>query len=292
METISEQKCFGGMQGVYRHRSRITGTDMRFAVYLPPAPGGEPLPVLWYLSGLTCTEENFTVKAGAQRFASENRMALIAPDTSPRGAGLPGEDDDYDFGAGAGFYLDATIAPWSENYRMYSYISVELPELVFGKFPLDPDRQGITGHSMGGHGALTLALRNPDTYSSVSAFSPICAPSQVPWGRKAFEGYLGPDEAAWGEYDATELIRNGHRAGHILIDQGDADDFLHGQLRPDLLQSVCDETGQSVEIRMQPGYDHSYFFISTFIGDHIRYHAQTLARSDRGNDPESGGVNP
>ena len=276
METISLQKCFGGKQGVYRHRSETTGTEMRFALYLPPAPAERPLPLLWYLSGLTCTEENFTVKAGAQRFAAEHGLALIVPDTSPRGSNVPREDEDYDFGTGAGFYVDAVVAPWCEHYRMYSYVAVELPELIFGEFPLDPARQGITGHSMGGHGALTLALKHPETYRSVSSFSPICAPSRVPWGRKAFEGYLGMDEDAWRAYDAVELVRNGHKTSKILIDQGDADDFLESQLRPDLFQAACDESGQAVEIRMQPGYDHSYFFISTFIGDHIRFHAQSL----------------
>ena len=276
METISENKCHGGTQGVYRHRSECTGTDMRFAVYLPAAAEERKVPVLWYLSGLTCTEENFTVKAGAQRYAAEFGVALIAPETSPRGAGVAGEDEDYDFGTGAGFYLDAVVHPWSGHYSMYSYITAELPRLVFAEFPLDVERQGITGHSMGGHGALTLALKNPETYRSVSAFSPICAPSQVPWGQKAFTGYLGKDYEEWRDHDATELVRSGHRTSRILIDQGDADDFLQSQLRPDLFQAACDEQGQSVEIRMQPGYDHSYYFISTFIGDHVRFHARSL----------------
>ena len=217
------------------------------------------------------------MKAGAQSYAAASGVALIAPDTSPRGAGVTGEDEDYDFGTGAGFYLDAVAHPWSGHYCMYTYLTEELPQLLFARFPLDVGRQGITGHSMGGHGALTLALKNPDTYRSVSAFSPICAPSQVPWGKKAFAGYLGEDDEGWRDYDATELIRSGRRTSRILIDQGDADDFLQSQLRPDILQAACDEQGQPVEIRMQPGYDHSYYFISTFIGDHVRFHARSLA---------------
>jgi S-formylglutathione hydrolase len=278
MQTISEQKCFGGVQGIYSHQSPTTGTDMRFSVYVPPAGSVRSLPVLWYLSGLTCTEENFTVKAGAQRFAAEHGVILVAPDTSPRGAGLPGEDDAYDFGSGAGFYLDATVAPWSVHYKMYTYITAELPELVFQHFPsADDRRQGITGHSMGGHGALTIALKNPKVYRSVSAFSPICAPSQVPWGKKAFSGYLGDNRKAWKQYDATELVDAGYSTGPILIDQGDADDFLDEQLRPDLFRDTCRQAGQVLELRIQPGYDHSYYFIATFVGEHIAYHARALA---------------
>lgn len=275
MKTIIEQKCFGGTQGVYAHASSGTGTDMRFAVYQPARTDGL-MPVLWYLSGLTCTEENFVIKAGAQRYAAEHRLILVAPDTSPRSAGLPGEEDDYDFGTGAGFYVDATRSPWSAHYRMYSYIVNELPELVFQHFAADPARQGITGHSMGGHGALTIGLKNPNIYRSVSAFSPICAPSQVPWGTKALAGYLGEEESAWAQYDATQLVLQGHKTSKILIDLGDADEFLNVQLRPDLLQDACDIMGQAVEIRYQPGYDHSYYFIATFIGDHIRFHGQAL----------------
>ena len=276
METLSEQRCFGGVQGTYSHESRETGTPMRFAVFTPPGAGEGIVPVLWYLSGLTCTEENFTVKAGAQRYAAEHGILLVAPDTSPRGAGIDGEEDDYDFGTGAGFYVDATEPPWDGNYRMYSYLTLELPELVFARFPGDRARQGITGHSMGGHGALTIGLRNPDTYGSISAFSPICAPMQCPWGRKALNGYLGDDRDSWKVHDATELIRAGALSQEILVDQGDADEFLGTQLKPELLTSVCREMGQPVNFRMQPGYDHSYHFVATFIGDHVRFHAERL----------------
>lgn len=276
MDTLSEQRCFGGVQGIYSHASCETGAPMRFSVFAPPAAGEGTVPVLWYLSGLTCTEENFTVKAGAQRYAAEHGIMLVAPDTSPRGAGIDGEDDDYDFGTGAGFYVDATEPPWDGNYRMYSYVTRELPELVFSRFPGDRDRQGITGHSMGGHGALTIGLRNPDTYGSISAFSPICAPMQCPWGRKALGGYLGEDRDAWKVHDATELIRAGALGREILVDQGDADDFLGEQLKPELLIAVCGEMGQPVNFRMQPGYDHSYHFVATFIGDHVRFHAERL----------------
>ncbi len=277
METISENRCFGGVQGVYRHASRETGTDMRFAVYLPPGADGSRLPVLWYLSGLTCTEENFTVKAGAQRYAAEHGLVLVAPDTSPRGAGVAGEDDDYDFGTGAGFYVDATEAPWSRNYRMYSYLTGELRDLVAEHFPVDNERQGITGHSMGGHGALTIALKNPDAYRSVSAFAPICAPSQCPWGEKALGGYLGADRDAWAAHDATALVAAGARtAGTILIDQGEADSFLDRELKPELFADACRRSGQPLQLRMQNGYDHSYFFIASFIGEHVAFHAAAL----------------
>lgn len=276
MDTLSEQRCFGGVQGIYSHASRETGTPMRFSVFAPPAALEGTVPVLWYLSGLTCTEENFTVKAGAQRYAAEHGIMLVAPDTSPRGAGIDGEDDDYDFGTGAGFYVDATEPPWDGNYRMYSYVTRELPELVFSRFPGDRDRQGITGHSMGGHGALTIGLRNPDTYGTISAFSPICAPMQCPWGRKALGGYLGEDRDAWKVHDATELIRAGALVREILVDQGDADDFLGEQLKPELLVAVCGEMGQPVNFRMQPGYDHSYHFVASFIGDHVRFHSERL----------------
>ena len=276
MEIISEQKCFGGIQGVYSHVSETTNTPMRFAVYRPPAAEQDAVPVLWYLSGLTCTEENFTVKAGAQRYAAAHGLMLVAPDTSPRGAGIDGEDDDYDFGTGAGFYVDATEPPWNRHYRMYSYITAELPSLVLARFPARADAQGIFGHSMGGHGALTIALKHPDTYRSVSAFAPICAPSQVPWGHKALGGYLGADSDAWCDYDATGLIARGHRTAAILVDQGSDDDFLDNQLRPDLLKTACQQAGQSLELRMQPGYDHSYYFIASFIEDHIAHHSRFL----------------
>lgn len=276
LETVSETRCFGGVQGVYRHDSTETGTPMRFAVYRPPQAERGPVPVLWWLSGLTCTEENVTVKAGAQRTAAEHGLMLVAPDTSPRGLDLPGEHDAYDFGSGAGFYVDATEAPWSAHYRMYSYVRDELPALVAAHFPMDPARQGIFGHSMGGHGALVLALRNPDRYRSVSAFAPIVAPTRVPWGEKAFTGYLGHDRAAWTAYDATALVVDTAWRGPILVDQGDADTFLGTQLTPDVFRDAAHAAGVHVTLRMQPGYDHSYFFIATFIGDHIAHHAAAL----------------
>jgi S-formylglutathione hydrolase len=276
LETVSESRCFGGVQGVYSHASEQTGCSMRFSVYRPPQAEAGPVPVLYWLSGLTCTEENFTVKAGAQRYAAEHGLMLVAPDTSPRGVGLPGEDEDYDFGSGAGFYVDATVSPWAAHYRMYGYVTKELPPLILDHFPGDAARQGIFGHSMGGHGALVCALRNPELYKSVSAFAPIVAPTQVPWGRKAFAGYLGPDEAAWRQYDACELIRGGARASEILVGQGTADGFLEEQLRPDLLREACEAAGQPLTLRMQDGYDHSYFFIASFVGDHIAHHAGVL----------------
>ena len=277
MNTVSENICFGGTQGVYSHQSSATGTPMQFAVYQPPQAADGPVPVLWYLSGLTCTEENFTVKAGAQRYAAEHGITLVAPDTSPRGANIAGEDDSYDFGSGAGFYVNASEAPWSSNYRMYDYIVDELQALVMKNFAADAGRQGITGHSMGGHGALTIGLNNSDRYRSISAFSPICAPSQCPWGDKALGGYLGNNKESWKRHDATELIKSGARsANRILIDQGDADQFLAEQLKPELFQAACDAGGQAVEIRMQPGYDHSYYFIGSFIGEHIAFHAHCL----------------
>jgi len=282
VETVSENKSFDGVQGVYRHRSTVTGTDMRFAVYRPPQAAGGPVPVLWWLSGLTCTEENFTVKAGAQRAAAEYGLMLVMPDTSPRGNGVP-DDADYDFGQGAGFYIDAIEAPWSKSFLMYSYVVGELPATILDAFPGDPARQGIFGHSMGGHGALTIALRHPETYRSVSAFSPIVAPTQCPWGQKAFTGYLGGydglhRDAARG-HDTVALIEDGARFdGMILVDQGDADPFLEEQLRPGLLEEACAAAGQPLELRMQAGYDHSYFFIATFIDDHIAHHAKALKR--------------
>jgi len=278
VETVSENRCFGGVQGIYSHASQQLGCTMRFSVFRPPEAETEPVPVLWWLSGLTCTEENFTVKAGAQRYAAELGLMVVAPDTSPRGLDIPCEDEAYDFGAGAGFYVDATEDPWAANYQMYSYITGELPALLFKHFPARADRQGLSGHSMGGHGALTIALKNPETYRSVSAFSPISSPSQVPWGQKAFTGYLGTDEEAWKLYDATELIRTGARfPGTILIDQGTDDEFLERELRPGIFGDACLETGQSLELRMQEGYDHSYYFIASFIGEHLRFHAKRLA---------------
>jgi S-formylglutathione hydrolase len=277
--TIGENKCFDGTQGFYSHESKLCNGTMRFAVFRPPqALDGERVPVVTYLSGLTCTEENFVIKAGAQRMASELGLAVVAPDTSPRGQGLPGEDDSYDLGSGAGFYLDATEAPWSAAYRMYSYVTRELPEALGAAFPaLDLGRQGIFGHSMGGHGALTLHLKHPESYRSVSAFSPICAPMRCPWGEKAFAAYLGPDRETWRQYDATELIRRRPSRAKMLIDQGAADGFLEEQLKPDLLVEACEEAGQHFELRMQPGYDHSYYFIQSFIGGHLRHHAEALS---------------
>ena len=276
--TISRNKSFGGIQGTYSHESRETGCVMRFGVFIPPQAEAGAVPVLFWLSGLTCTEENFVAKAGAQRIAAELGLALVAPDTSPRGLKIPGEDESYDFGSGAGFYVDATEAPWSRGYRMYSYITQELFTLVAGTFPVDAARVGIFGHSMGGHGALTLALKNPDRYKSVSAFAPICSPLRCPWGEKAFSGYLGADRAPWREYDATALIEDRGWAGPaILVDQGTGDQFLDGQLKPELLAKACGEAGVALDLRMQQGYDHSYFFIATFIEDHLRFHALNLS---------------
>ncbi len=277
LETLSTHRCFGGTQGFYRHLSSETGTPMRFALYMPPGPG--PHPVLWFLSGLTCTEENVTAKAGAQRMAAELGLILVAPDTSPRGDGVPSDPEGgWDFGLGAGFYVDATEAPYAANYRMDSYVTRELPALVARHFSADLTRQGITGHSMGGHGALTLALRNPGRFASVSAFAPIVAPACVPWGEKALGGYLGPDRARWRAHDAVALIEDGARVPDILVDQGDADSFLERQLRPDLLEAACARAGIPLTLRMQPGYDHSYYFIASFIDDHLRWHAERLHR--------------
>ena len=279
LETLSEQKCFGGIQGFYRHNSTETGTQMRFALFRPSASETRNVPVLTYLAGLTCTEETATIKAGAQRLAAEAGLMLVMPDTSPRGAGLAGEDADWDFGTGAGFYLDATAEPWAAHYRMYSYVTRELPSLIAAHFPADMTRQGIFGHSMGGHGALTIALKNPEKYLSVSAFAPICAPCQCPWGEKAFAGYLGADRAAWSAYDAVNLVAAGARfPTPILVDQGDADAFLSRELHPHLLRAACDKAGQPLELRIQPGYDHSYYFIQTFMPDHIAHHASILNR--------------
>lgn len=278
--TIIKNKCFGGVQGVYRHDSAATGCSMHFGVFLPPrAYGGPvPVPVLYWLSGLTCSEENFIVKAGAQRVAAELGIAIVTPDTSPRGLGLPGETDSYDFGSGAGFYVDATQAPWSRNYRMYSYITRELPSLIAAHFPVDPAQAGIFGHSMGGHGALVLALKNPDRYKSVSAFAPICSPMRCPWGVKALGGYLGSDRDAWREHDATALIEShGWNGPPLLVDQGMEDQFLDSQLRPDLLREACERAGVALDLRLREGYDHSYFFIASFIDDHLRFHVRNLS---------------
>lgn len=276
--SITQNKCFDGVQGVYSHVSPETGCSMRFGVFLPPQAAAEtPVPVLYWLSGLTCTEENFIIKAGAQRVAAELGLAIIAPDTSPRGLGLAGEDDAYDFGSGAGFYVDATQAPWSQNYRMYSYITQELPWLIAANFPVDPARVGIFGHSMGGHGALVLALRNPKIYKSVSAFAPVSSPMRCPWGEKALSGYLGPDRETWRDYDATELIATcGWKGPALLVDQGTKDQFLETQLKPELLNEACQRAGVPLELRLRHGYDHNYFFIASFIEEHLRFHAKNM----------------
>jgi S-formylglutathione hydrolase len=277
LKCISEHRCFDGIQGYYAHASSEIGLDMRFAVFQPPQARTGPVPVVYYLAGLTCTEETFVIKAGAQRIAAELGLMLVAPDTSPRGANVPGEADSWDFGVGAGFYVDATADPWSKRYRMYSYVTRELPAVIAASFPGSPERQGIFGHSMGGHGALVCALRNPGQYRSLSAFAPICAPMQCPWGTKAFSGYLGADRAAWRRYDATELVRAQPFGGAILIDQGLADKFLVEQLKPELFEAACRQVGQSLTLRRHGGYDHGYFFISTFMEDHLRHHAAVLS---------------
>lgn len=275
--TISENRCFDGVQGIYSHHSRETGSTMRFGVYLPPAAQTQPVPVLYWLSGLTCTEENFVIKAGAQRVAAELGIAIVTPDTSPRGLDLPGDNARYDFGVGAGFYVDATEAPWTTGYRMYSYVADELPKFIASHFSVDATHAGIFGHSMGGHGALTIALKNPAVFRSVSAFAPICSPMRCPWGERALTGYLGSDRNAWRAYDATALIEDRGWAGPpILVDQGTTDQFLVEQLHPHLLQAACDKAGVALQLRMQAGYDHSYFFIASFIEDHLRFHANLL----------------
>ncbi len=277
LETISTVRSHGGTQGVYRHASAATGTSMTFSVFVPDHAPGVRLPVLWYLSGLTCTQANVTEKGEFRQACSERGIVFVAPDTSPRGDGVPDDPEGaYDFGLGAGFYVDATEAPFATNYRMFSYVADELPALIAAEFPVDPDRQSITGHSMGGHGALVLALSRPDQFRSVSAFSPIVAPAEVPWGRKALNGYLGADRSAWRRYDAVALVEDGARVPAILVDQGDADQFLAEQLQPERLVAACDAAGIPIDLRMQAGYDHSYYFISTFLGEHVRWHADRL----------------
>jgi S-formylglutathione hydrolase len=276
IEIVSENKAHGGRQLVVRHPSSATSTDMTFSIFLPPqAERGGKLPVVWYLSGLTCTHANVTEKGEYRAACAELGLIFVAPDTSPRGEGVP-DGDDYDFGLGAGFYVDATEQPWAKHYRMWSYVNDELPQLIADEFPADMARQAITGHSMGGHGALTVALSFPDRFRSVSAFAPIVAPSQVPWGQKALAGYLGEDRVAWRKHDAVALIGVGARVGELLVDVGTADQFLETDLRPELLQSACADAGIDLQLRMQPGYDHSYYFISTFMADHLRWHAERL----------------
>ncbi|THF62985.1 S-formylglutathione hydrolase [Pseudothauera nasutitermitis] len=274
MERIEHRACFGGWQDVYRHESKVLGCAMNFAVYLPPQAEKERLPVLYWLSGLTCTEQNFITKAGAQRYAAEHGILLVVPDTSPRGDEVA-DAEGYDLGKGAGFYLNATQEPWARHYRMYDYIVEELPALVEANFPATAAR-AISGHSMGGHGALTIALKNPGRYRSVSAFSPIVAPTQVPWGEKAFTAYLGEDRASWKAWDATELVKSAPEKLPLLIDQGEGDEFLASQLRPQLLQAAAEAAGHPLQLRLRPGYDHSYYFIASFIGEHVAHHARAL----------------
>lgn len=276
LETRSQHRCFDGIQGFYQHQSTTVGLPMHFSVYQPPQAKDHAVPVLFFLAGLTCTEETFMIKAGAQRYAAEYGLMLVSMDTSPRQTGIPGETDDWDFGAGAGFYLDATAAPWSSNYRMESYVTRELREIITQNFPADTNRIGIFGHSMGGHGALTLALRYPELYRSASAFAPICAPMQCPWGQKAFRNYLGENQENWQKYDAIALIAAGHRVPELLIDQGLNDQFLVEQLHPDRLENACAAAGQKLTLRYHQDYDHSYYFISTFIGEHLSYHREQL----------------
>lgn len=279
MEKIADHRCFGGQQQRFTHHSTVLGCDMTFALFLPPQAEQGPVPVLYWLSGLTCTDENFVQKAGAQRIAAELGLAIVAPDTSPRGDGVPDDPDGaYDFGLGAGFYVNATQAPWSKHYHMESYIAEELPALVAEHFPVDSARCGIFGHSMGGHGALTLALKNPERFQSVSAFAPIVAPMQCPWGEKALGNYLGDNRESWKAYDSCELIKaTDTLPAAILVDQGQDDNFLEEQLKPQLLVEACRERGAKLDLRMQPGYDHSYFFIASFMDEHLRFHAKQLA---------------
>lgn len=278
LQLLSEHACFGGVQRFYQHDSAVIGLPMKFGIYLPPQARTEKVPVLFYLAGLTCTEETFAIKAGAQRFAAGHGLAIVTPDTSPRGANVPGESDCWDFGVGAGFYIDATQAEWARHYRMESYIVGELPALISHALPLNMQRAGIFGHSMGGHGALTLALKYPALFRSVSAFAPIAAPAQCPWGEKAFTGYLGTDRDVWKRHDASELMARTKAPFHggILIDQGLADKFLPDQLNPDRFEAACLAAGQSLTLRRHEGYDHGYYFISTFVADHVAHHAGIL----------------
>ncbi|TVP62363.1 MAG: S-formylglutathione hydrolase [Nodularia sp. (in: Bacteria)] len=279
LHLISEYQSFGGKLGFYSHLSSTCKSQMRFAVYQPPQATQQPVPVLYFLSGLTCTEENFMAKAGAQRYASEYGLILVTPDTSPRNTGIAGEDDDWDFGTGAGFYVDATEEPWHQHYQMYSYIVEELPGIIAANFPIQPDKQGIFGHSMGGHGALVCAMRNPQLYKSVSAFAPIAAPMRSPWGQKAFSRYLGSNQETWRNYDASELVQQVGYHSPILIDQGTGDKFLTEELLPEVFNQACASVNQPLQLRYQTGYDHSYYFIASFIADHIRHHAIALCES-------------
>src|SRR5215470_8415880 len=278
-EVVSQHRCFNGTVGFYKHEAASTACSMKFSVFTPPQAQSGKVPVLYYLAGLTCTEETFMIKAGAQRVAAELGLMLVAPDTSPRGLNIPGDSDSWDFGVAAGFYLDATQEPWAKNYRMYTYITQELRTLVESQFPADPARTGIFGHSMGGHGALVLGLRNPQIYRSISAFAPISAPKQVPWGQKAFSGYLGADTAQWSAYDATEIVaglKDAARRPHLLIDQGLADQFLEKQLPQHVFEAAANKVGYPLTLRRHEGYDHGYYFISTFMEDHLRHHAKAL----------------
>jgi S-formylglutathione hydrolase len=277
MEQIDEHRSFGGRQLRFSHRSEALECSMNFSVYLPPAAETDRVPVLYWLSGLTCTDENFVQKAGAQQYAARHGVAIVAPDTSPRGEGVPDDPEAaYDFGLGAGFYVDATQPPWSRHYRMYEYVVTELPALVCANLPLDGDRAGIFGHSMGGHGALTIALKNPERFHSVSAFAPICSPLNCPWGEKALGNYIGDDRETWKQYDTTELVRGAKRHLPVLVDQGEADNFLTQQLKPELLEQACADARYPMTLRRQAGYDHSYFFIASFIGEHIEFHSKHL----------------
>ena len=277
MDTVSTNRAFGGTQGVYKHVSTETGTEMTFSVFVPDHAEGETLPVVWYLSGLTCTHANVTEKGEFRAHCAKHGLIFVAPDTSPRGEGVADDPEGaYDFGLGAGFYVNATEEPFAANYRMQAYVEEELPALIADQFPADMTRQGIMGHSMGGHGALTIGLRNADRYKAVSAFAPIVSPLNCPWGEKALTGYIGADKSAWRQYDACALIEDGARLPDLLVDQGSADNFLEGQLKPELLVEVCKEKDQPLTLRMQEGYDHSYYFISTFMGEHLDWHAARL----------------
>lgn len=275
----SQARSFGGWQRVYRHRSTVLDCEMNFGVYLPPQAASEPCPILYWLSGLTCTEQNFLTKAGAQGYAARHGVIVVAPDTSPRNCNVPGEADDWDLGTGAGFYLNATQSPWHRHYRMYDYVVDELPGAIAANFPIRADRQGIMGHSMGGYGALMIALRNPGRFQSVSAFAPIVAPSQVPWGQKAFRHYLGNDSSTWLVYDPTHLVTTAAERLPILIDQGEGDDFLETQLQPQRFAQACKAVNHPLNLRLQPGYDHSYYFIASFMEDHFDHHGAALAQA-------------